>query len=151
MCLWSFYSFYVSNPRSHYSLYMRLETICDRYWKVPKYTFGPYCPLQNHTPPRQEQYSAEDVSLPLCSDQQLHKPLWKREQASTLQNKTPTDQSEFLKQKSKGYSRHKDNQAHTCSMWKWHLSGSPGSHRCTVCDSSLLPNYILYSLQWCGL
>lgn len=123
---WHIYSFLVSNCFPHCSLHIRSENMSDRHWvtalyrgKYLKYTSGPQCPLQLHTPPMQAHYSAEDVSLPFCSDQPLHKPFWKREQASTLQNKTPTDQWRFLKlsQKAKIIKL-----TATCSKWKKILS-----------------------------
>ena len=52
--------------------------------KYLKFTSGPQCPSRCHTPPMQALRSAEDVSLLFCLDQRLHKPLWRRQQASTL-------------------------------------------------------------------
>lgn len=89
---WHIYCFLVSDLCSHCRLYIWSEKKSDRHWggemegeggvalyrgKYLKYTSGPQCPLQHHTPPMQGHYSAEDVSLPFGSDQQLHKPFWK--------------------------------------------------------------------------
>lgn len=87
-------------PLSVYQVWEReWQTLshCPLCRKVPKVYI--WTSVSAAVPPMRTFYSAEDVSLPFRADQQLHKPFWRREWASTLQNKRPIDQSRLNKVK----------------------------------------------------
>ena len=98
--------------------------------KYLKYTSGPQCPFAVSRSPPAGPLPRRGCFPPLplrpivtnaCHKKKKKKK--KGERASTLQDKTPTDQSRFLKVREAKIIR----ATATCSKWQWHLCGC-GKH-----------------------